>query len=953
MIEFGLYVPQVGFTWEQIRERALLAEELGFTSVWFMDHLYPPELPDVPSFEAWTVATAVLTATTRLRVGHLVLSNTLRHPALLAKMATTLDVISGGRLDLGIGSGSYPPEHERAGIAWDSTRVRSEQLEEALEIITAMFTGSPTSYEGRHYRLAELPNLPPPVQQPRPPIHVGGAGERRTLPLVARFADVWNCPTYALGELEDKLAIVRSECERVGRDPAALRVSLEAVLALVESDGALPDALARAERRYPGPGWGLHEGGYAGTPEAVVARIQEHADRGITLFVFFTHDRAAPDTLRLFADRVMPAFSLMTPTSPRRPDTPTGFGPRLAGKVALISGIASGQGRAAALLFARHGAIVVGSDLEPRRGPRRRVGGTRAARRRRARRCAPRARGSTWPTRTTSPPGCSTAVDRFGCIDVLYNNAGFGLMGMMHEMPLDQWRATMRGELDTVFVPCKHAIPHMRRTRAGRDVDHQHRVGVGDDLDAAAGHARRDGARRGQGRRARDDAQPRPGVRAGRHPRQRDLTGLGRHAVAGARGLRHAGVPRRRRRQPLHQAPRPPRRGRPAGAVPRVRRVGVRDRRQLRDRRRLVDLLRRIGRRRAAPVPSSIVCRRGAVRRSLGRGRRPRRDRARDHDARETPAPSPPVTGPGGVTIEQGITYQLDNGPPGTPLQPELLDAYLPPKTPGVTRPAVVLVHGGGWAGGSRTVLAPEAQQLAEMGWASFTIDYRLEDDPTQLPWTDELDDVQAAVRFVAANAKRFDLDPQRIGMIGASAGGHLVGLVATLGTLDDTTGHDQNAVPGAKPVNPVVVATWSGRLRPGSAGVDRRGAAHRLRRRPRLHRRLPPQRHPDLRRLRGGELRGPLRRRVAAHARERVDLADVHRQLPGGADPAPAARRDDRRPAEVRRPQPARHPPRRAPRAGVRTAGHAADDRLPAALPGGARGQGRRRTRRRVRFGR
>ena len=108
-------------------------------------------------------------------------------------------------------------------------------------------------------------------------------------------------------------------------------------------------------------------------------------------------------------------------------------------------------------------------------------------------------------------------------------------------------------------------------------------------------------------------------------------------------------------------------------------------------------------------------------------------------------------------------------------------------------------------------MLAPEAQQLAQMGWAAFTIDYRLEGDPTQLPWNDELDDVQAAVRFVAAHAQRFHFDPQRLGMIGASAGGHLVALVATLGTLDDTTGHDQNAVPGAQPVNPLVVATWSG----------------------------------------------------------------------------------------------------------------------------------------------
>ena len=162
-------------------------------------------------------------------------------------------------------------------------------------------------------------------------------------------------------------------------------------------------------------------------------------------------------------------------------------------------------------------------------------------------------------------------------------------------------------------------------------------------------------------------------------------------------------------------------------------------------------------------------------------------------------------------------------------------------------------MHGGGWAGGSRTVLAPEAQQLAAMGWASFTIDYRLEDDPTQLPWTDELDDVQAAVRFVAANANRFDLDPQRIGMIGASAGGNLVGLVATLGTLDDTTGHDQNAVAGRQADQPGGRRHLVRGLRPGSAGVDRGSAADGLRRRPRLHRRLPPQRHPDLRRLPGG----------------------------------------------------------------------------------------------------
>jgi NAD(P)-dependent dehydrogenase (short-subunit alcohol dehydrogenase family) len=153
----------------------------------------------------------------------------------------------------------------------------------------------------------------------------------------------------------------------------------------------------------------------------------------------------------------------MTPTFP---DTPTGFGPRLAGKVALISGIASGQGRAAALLFARHGAIVVGSDLN--------LDGARAVESE-ARELPDVAEhgGALLALRVDVADEddvaawVQTAADRFGRIDVLYNNAGFGLMGMVHEMPLDQWRATMRGELDTVFVPCKHAIPHMRRSEQG------------------------------------------------------------------------------------------------------------------------------------------------------------------------------------------------------------------------------------------------------------------------------------------------------------------------------------------------------------------------------------------------------------------------------------------------------------------------------------------------------
>jgi alkanesulfonate monooxygenase SsuD/methylene tetrahydromethanopterin reductase-like flavin-dependent oxidoreductase (luciferase family) len=308
-VEFGIYVPQLGFEYPQILDRARACEALGFHSIWFFDHLYGPELPDLPALEGWTLATAVLAQTTRLRVGHLVLSATFRHPALLAKMATTLDVISGGRLELGLGSGSYAPEHERAAIPWGTVAERTDLLAETLEIVTRSFADEVVTTAGPRFPLRDFPVRPRAVQQPRPPIHVGGAGERRTLPLVARYADVWNCPTYALAELDVKRAALARACAAIGRDPDSVRMSIEAVLVLAADATALTEASARAERRFPGAGWGLDAGGFVGTPDTIVARIRECVDQGFTFFVFFTHDRAAPETLELFAREVMPEFA--------------------------------------------------------------------------------------------------------------------------------------------------------------------------------------------------------------------------------------------------------------------------------------------------------------------------------------------------------------------------------------------------------------------------------------------------------------------------------------------------------------------------------------------------------------------------------------------------------------------------------------------------------------------
>jgi alkanesulfonate monooxygenase SsuD/methylene tetrahydromethanopterin reductase-like flavin-dependent oxidoreductase (luciferase family) len=305
-IEVGIYLPQVSFSWEDMRSRALLVEELGFETLWLYDHLYSPMLPDLPSLEGWTLATALLTGTERLRVGHLVLCNQFRHPALLGKMASTLDVISGGRLELGIGSGSVEIEHHEAGLPWGSLAERTERLADTLEILTRMFAGGRTTFDGAYYRLQDLPNLPAPVQHPRPPIHIGGVGRRNTLPLAARYADVWNIPTYALDRVEEVVAAVDGACRDAGRDPKTLVRSIEAVLVLASDDDAVADAMTKAGRRFGDTGYQLEAGGYIGTPETVAARIREHMALGFERFVFFTWDRGKEETLRLLAEEVRP-----------------------------------------------------------------------------------------------------------------------------------------------------------------------------------------------------------------------------------------------------------------------------------------------------------------------------------------------------------------------------------------------------------------------------------------------------------------------------------------------------------------------------------------------------------------------------------------------------------------------------------------------------------------------
>ncbi len=314
-LEFGIYLPQVGFDYPQLLERARWAEELGFDSVWLFDHLFFDGL-EAPVFEAWTTATALLSHTSSLHVGHLVLCANFRHPVLLGKMVATVQAIHPGRFHLGLGSGSSEPEHRLTGLPWGTFTERTQRLAETLEIVTGMLSGGPTRHRGTSYAIGEFPNLP---RVGRPPVLVGGRGER-TLDLVARYADVWNCPTYALGELPRLIDSLADACAAVGRDPREVRVSTESVLVLVPRAADVADAVKVAERRYGAAMWGLHDSGHIGTPEQVVANLQAAVDLGVRSFVFFLHDRASRGTLELLANEVIGAVRV----PPARPDATSG-----------------------------------------------------------------------------------------------------------------------------------------------------------------------------------------------------------------------------------------------------------------------------------------------------------------------------------------------------------------------------------------------------------------------------------------------------------------------------------------------------------------------------------------------------------------------------------------------------------------------------------------------------
>jgi len=266
-MRFGLDVAQQRVPWQEVVSRVQFAEDLGFDGAWGFDH-FQPMYGEGPgeTFEGMTTLAALAGVTSRIRLGLLVTGATYRHPSVLAAQALTIDHASQGRLELSLGAAWFEKEHLELGIPFPSTSERFDLLEDALEIVTRLFTGEVVSYDGRRVSLHDAQLRPLPVQRPHPPIWVGGSGPRRTLPLVARYADVWHAwgSPDSLQETNRRLDDLAAEA---GRDPSSIMRASS--LSLEDLDTARRHA---AKWRQAGYGYLV-----CGWPEAGRGRIDEFA----------------------------------------------------------------------------------------------------------------------------------------------------------------------------------------------------------------------------------------------------------------------------------------------------------------------------------------------------------------------------------------------------------------------------------------------------------------------------------------------------------------------------------------------------------------------------------------------------------------------------------------------------------------------------------------------------
>lgn len=316
-LKFGVHFePLFGFDYKTIETIALKAEDLGYDSLWTCDHFFKDsDAVTLNSLEAWTLLTALAAKTTKPQLGVLVTCNSYRHPAMLAKIAATVDMISEGRLILGIGAGWKEIEYEAYGYPFPSVGERMDRLEESLRVIIQLFTSARATFDGSYYQLKEAPFAPKPTQKPYPPILIGGHGEKRTLRLVAKYADMSNFSPWAADRIDRLLNALKSHCDDIGRDYDTITKTYLGYCLISENPQEIQDFNKRRAREQ---GISMDDylekqsklpGAWAGSPEEIAAQYKYLIDRGFSHFqLLFPYGQELEMSER-FAKEVRPRLS--------------------------------------------------------------------------------------------------------------------------------------------------------------------------------------------------------------------------------------------------------------------------------------------------------------------------------------------------------------------------------------------------------------------------------------------------------------------------------------------------------------------------------------------------------------------------------------------------------------------------------------------------------------------
>lgn len=314
-MKFGVMAPQgwrmdlVDFpdpveAYEAMTRVAQEAEHLGFHSVWLYDHFHTIPVPSQEvTFECWMSTAALARDTKRVRIGQMVTCNGYRNPALLAKMASTVDVMSHGRLDFGIGAGWYQHEYRAYGFDYPDAPERLRYLREAVQVILAMWTQDEAVFEGKYYQVRGAINQPKGAQKPHIPMLIGGGGEKVTLKLVAQYADACNIGGN-IPTIKHKLDVVRRHCEDVGRDYTSIRRTSSTICVIGESEEAALASLKPMERELVNM---MRASAMIGSPETIRQRLAEYEEAGIQELIIWFPDAAKLESLRMFARECVPS----------------------------------------------------------------------------------------------------------------------------------------------------------------------------------------------------------------------------------------------------------------------------------------------------------------------------------------------------------------------------------------------------------------------------------------------------------------------------------------------------------------------------------------------------------------------------------------------------------------------------------------------------------------------